>query len=394
MSQEKSELKDPAPSPEFRPFFTRVESLRGIGALTVAGYHISGWQVNGVPLFGEHSWSGVNSLGSLLNRLAYFLFPGHAALMMFFAISGLVLHTSLQFSPKNTGVTTLRFLIARAFRIYPIIAVAVIVAAFASGWRIAAQGAIPAREITWEELFSNILLIEATINSTLWAIKVEVMMVPFILATFFIERAYGTRIVVALALVMTAASFVKQDYIYPPFLHNFYAFIIGMLIPTVGRQFATGLSPVGARYALIASVTVLLMIGQILPFYGRLTAAFEGYAAFVLLSLVTYRHHQPGMQILDWRITRMLGMASGSYYVLHEPLLPHMAIALSAIVPIWMSLHAPLAVGLLFTAILLILFIPIALTGYYLVEGPSMAAGRKVTRWLNLDRAKVRFQPT
>ena len=392
MSQGKPELNEPGP--EFRPFFTRVESLRGIGALTVAGYHISGWQVNGAPLFGEHSWKAVNSLGSLLNRLAYFLFPGHAALMMFFAISGLVLHTSLQFSPRNMGTATFRFLVARTFRVYPIITVAVLVAAVASGWRTDPSSPFAVREISWNDLLNNILLIDTTINGTLWAIKVEVLMVPFILATFFLERAYGTRIVVAIALIMTAVAFVKQNYVYPPFLYNFFAFIFGMLIPSIGRQFATGLPPRGARYALIASVAVLLVIGQILPFYARGTAVFEACAAFVLLSLVTYRSDLPGMQILDWRITRMLGMSSGSYYVLHAPLLPHMAIALSAIVPVWMSVHAPLAVGFLVVATLLILFIPIALTGYYLVEAPSMAAGRKVTRWLNLDRAKVQFQPT
>ena len=394
MPLEKPDLKDPAPLPEFRPFFTRVESLRGIGALTVAGYHISGWQVNSVSLFGEHSWKAVKSLGSLLDRLFYFLFPGHAALMMFFAISGLVLHTSLQFSPKNVGTATLRFLIARVFRIYPIIAVAVIVAAIASGWRIDAQDSLPARDITWSELFSNILLIDTTINTTLWAIKVEVMIIPFILATFFFERAFGTRIVIALALIMMAVSFIKQDVVYQPFLHNFYAFIFGMLIPSIGRQFATSLSPRAASYALISSIAVMLLIGQILSFYGRGTAVIEACATFVLLSLVTYRSHQPGMRILDWPITRKLGMASGSYYVLHQPLLPHMAIALGALVPVWLSQNAPLMVGLLFVATLLILFIPIALTGYYLVEAPSMAAGRKVTRWLNLDRAKVQFQPT
>jgi len=55
--------------PESRPFFTRVESLRGLGALAVAGYHFSGWWVHGVALLPDYPWSNAGPFRTLA-RLA------------------------------------------------------------------------------------------------------------------------------------------------------------------------------------------------------------------------------------------------------------------------------------------------------------------------------------
>ena len=48
------------------------------------------------------------------------------------------------------------------------------------------------------EIVANMVLLKASINSTLWALQVEVLMAPIILLLFFVERAWGTRTLLAI----------------------------------------------------------------------------------------------------------------------------------------------------------------------------------------------------
>ncbi|OQW60917.1 MAG: hypothetical protein A4S14_18555 [Proteobacteria bacterium SG_bin9] len=367
-----------------------MESLRGLGALTVAGYHMTGWSFNGATLLAPRAAIDFGDMWTIVNRIGYALIPGHAALMMFFAISGLVLHTSLQYAPRNIATASLRFVIARVFRIYPIVTVSVVLTAIAYGWK--TMEGVP-EPVTWDSFILNLLLIDTSINSTLWAIKVEAMMVPCILLLFFAERAFGTRVLVAVVIVMAAASFAKQNYIYPPFVHFFYAFAVGMLIPSLGRQMVERLSLQSANRLLAISVAFLVLTGQILPFFSQFTALIETISAFVLLSLVTYCPDLRGVGFLDRAFWRKLGMASGSYYVLHMALLPYIVAGLSLIFPLWPSIHVPQLVCFVVFPLAMLLMFPFALLGFHLIEAPFMAAGRKVLRWLNLDRAKLPSQP-
>jgi hypothetical protein len=59
----------------------------------------------------------------------------------------------------------------------------------------------------------------------------------------------------------------------------------------------------------------------LLGFYSRPAAVVEGYAAFVLLSVVAYRADIRGLSFLDHWTVRRLGVSSGSHYVLHTSLL-------------------------------------------------------------------------
>src|ERR1700730_4851976 len=104
--------------PEQRPFFTRIESLRGLGACAVAGWHMSGFTLHGVQLFPHLTWAGIGSVQNTLGKIAFVLLPGHAALMMFFVISGCVLRVSLQYGPQAWAAGVWRFASARGFRLF------------------------------------------------------------------------------------------------------------------------------------------------------------------------------------------------------------------------------------------------------------------------------------
>ena len=55
--------------PGGRPFFLRVEALRGICAAMVAGYHISGWGAPAGRLLPHDPWIGAGALQNAVGRV-------------------------------------------------------------------------------------------------------------------------------------------------------------------------------------------------------------------------------------------------------------------------------------------------------------------------------------
>jgi peptidoglycan/LPS O-acetylase OafA/YrhL len=359
--------------PEPRPFFGRVESLRGIGCLAVAAYHMSGWPFHGYLLLPLQPWPAAGGAQNAIGKVVLELIPGHAALMMFFAISGCVLHVSLQYGPQNFWPAARRFTVARVFRIYPIVIFGTLVATWALGGQVAAE---PMPDFA--EVVANMLLLKASVNSTLWALQVEVLMAPIIMLLYFVERSSGTRTLLLIGLLTTALSFHNHWALWPPLSNNLYAFALGMLIPTLGRRWVARLSRRAANYTFIGSVVVLFAAGPAFGFYSRWAALFETYAALSLLSIVAFRADVRGAVFLDRRALRLLGVSSGSYYVLHMPLLPFAAFVAAFIVPEAWSIRAPVLVGAVVIVASLGALAPICFLSYRLVEASGIALGRRV----------------
>ena len=369
--------------PEQRPFFTRIESLRGLGAFAVAGWHMSGFTLHGVQLFPHLTWAGIGSVQNTLGKIAFVLLPGHAALMMFFVISGCVLRVSLQYGPQAWAAGVWRFAIARVFRIFPIVVAGTLLAAWVGGWQTTATAEQPAMPLTISTLVANMLLLDASINGTLWALQLEVLMAPVIALCYFLERSYGTRVLIAAVVVTTILSFSNAWTFWPPLSHNLFAFLLGMLVPTVGAQLAIGLSRATAQGLLAVSAATLILVGQIVGFYSQFSAVAETYAAATLIGLITYRNDLRGVGFLDAWPSRRLGLSSGSYYVLHGPLLLPISLALAAfIVPVSWSTSMPVLVGILVIPTALIAFAPLMLVSFLLIEKPGIALGRQVIRWV------------
>ena len=94
-----------APAAEKRDFLPRVESLRGIAALTVVGYHVWG---------GFSSSSSWNWVDAAAFRGLMALSNGIGAVVAFFVISGFVLARSLAANPDPV-----RYFRNRFFRLFP-----------------------------------------------------------------------------------------------------------------------------------------------------------------------------------------------------------------------------------------------------------------------------------
>jgi peptidoglycan/LPS O-acetylase OafA/YrhL len=300
--------------------------------------------------------------------------------MVFFVISGCVLRVSLQYGPQTFGAGAWRFAIARAFRIYPIVFVGTLVAALVAGWQIDATATQPATPLTISMLMANMLLLDASLNSALWALQVEVLMAPVIVLFYFLERRYGTRVLIAAAVISTVLSFAQDWAFWPPLSYYFFTFLVGMLIPTVGARLAARLSAATAQRSLVVSALTLILVGQIAGFFSHLGGVVEAYAAATLVSLITFRNDLRGPGFLDTRPFRRLGLSSGSYYVLHMPLLPFVVGVVALMVPAWWSTSMPILVGILVIVASLVAFAPLTLISYHLIEETGIALGRRVIR--------------
>lgn len=369
-----------------RPFFGRVEALRGIGALTVAGYHFSGCGAHGFTFLQHDSWPAATPLQHAIASLGLFALPGHAFLMAFFVISGFVLRVSLEHGPQTAPAASARFLIARLFRFYPIVCVAVIVAAvLVPPWTYF--------DGTARQFAANLLLLDVSMNGHLWALQVELLMVPVILALFFLERRWGPLAVLLIALLTTGLSFSGRWAVFAPLSRNLFAFVLGTLIPTLGRSFATALSRRVATGLIVAAAAVVMTAGPCLGMYTQYASIIEAYVAFAALSIVAYRPDVRGLCWLDGRWVQRLGTASGSYYVLHMATASALMALAPVVIPAAWSAQAPGVVGIVSIAVWLIAIVPLMVCVYHLVEAPGINLGRRVIRSLGLERrAAVRAE--
>ena len=355
-----------------RPFFNRVESLRGICAALVAGYHVSGWGAPAGMLLPHQPWIGVGPLQNAIGRVELHLFSGHAALMVFFVISGLVLRISLQYGPQEFGRAAVRFHVARFFRIYPIVIFAMFIAAIAHQWQL--PGGLP---LTPSIFVANLLLLDVSLNNTLWAIQLEVVMAPLIVLLYFLERRQGPWVLVPIAVISSVLAFSGKWALWQPLSEYFFAFVLGMLMPTLGRKWVMQLSQRAVNGWLAVALLGLFLPWWLFGFYSKFSAIIEGYAAAVLVSFIAYRLDIASGRFLDWQPVRKLGLSSGSFYVLHMSVLPAIVPLVADAIPLSLCAELPALTGPLVIMVSLALYAPIALLSYYTVEAPGIALGRR-----------------
>jgi peptidoglycan/LPS O-acetylase OafA/YrhL len=305
--------------------------------------------------------------------------------MGFFVISGFVLRLSLEHGPRTAPAAAAKFVIARLFRFYPIVAVGVLLSAVVGSAAVASDG------FTARHLAVNLLLLDVSMNAHLWALQVELLMMPVILALFFLERRWGPYVVLGVASAATMLAFIPHWALWRPLSINLFAFALGMTVPTLGRRFATALSRGAATRWIVVSAAVLLAAGPCLGAYSIFTTIIEAYVFAGALSLVAYRLDVPLLRWLDARWLRRLGSASGSYYVLHMATVP-VALAAAKVIPAAWCAQAPGVVGVGAIAVWLVAIAPLMVGVSHLVEAPGVALGRRLARSLGLD-SRARSRP-
>lgn len=180
------------------------------------------------------------------------------------------------------------------------------------------------------------------------------------------------------ALLTGLLSFSPHWLLWPPVSRYLFAFVCGMLIPTVGRAWTATLPEASIKRWLLGVVAVFLLSPSVLGYYTQWSALCETSAAAVLVSLVAYRPEHPAFAFLGARSMRMLGLISGSYYVLHMLTLHGAVTIAESLIPSGWSATAPALVGVLVLSVWLAALAPLMWCSYHLVEAPGIALGRRL----------------
>jgi peptidoglycan/LPS O-acetylase OafA/YrhL len=280
-------------------FLPRIESLRGIAALTVVGYHIS-QQFSGAPS-GDWDAAVFFVLKGLTN--------GIGAVVGFFVISGFVLARSLEANPDPY-----RFFRNRLFRLFP--AAVAVVALFTALYQWSGIYVMHEGDFSPINVLLNMLMIRTDINVVMWSMKVECFATPLIFISAWLLKRNRVSWLWAAILALFALSF------WGPYVHSLgdatnlaplYAFFVGVLVQHYGKRLSD-IQPSVATVAAILSVIAFCYCGT-----GKQTAPtllLECLSAAWLVALIAWRP-VPIFRFLDFAVVRFYGRISYSFYLLH-----------------------------------------------------------------------------
>src|SRR5258707_5069543 len=175
-------------------FLPRIESMRGIAALTVVGFHVSN-QFSASPAFGWFDGFAFWILTALFN--------GFGAVVIFFVLSGFVLARSLDANSNPT-----RFFRNRVFRLFPA-AIFTVTLLTALHW----QFGIYVDEASFDavNVILNLLMIKSDINGVMWSMTVECVATPLIFLSVWLFHRHGERPLWILVAILLSLSPIRSE---------------------------------------------------------------------------------------------------------------------------------------------------------------------------------------
>lgn len=376
---------------ENRPvgFSDNLAALRGIAATAVVVFHaLLIFRVAGhddphrLPFDTESGWL-------LLNHILIGLVNGHAAVILFFVLSGAVLALSLARTPRLTLTELSSYYVRRALRLGPpLVAVSLAAAllhihyfddvsyAAATSWMGEYYRHVP----TLEEVARNAVGLSSSLNAPAWTIRVEIaasIVFPVLyLASLRDRLVWPMLAVLILILFLPTPTSAVDNYLV--------CFFIGALIPRLGGSVAR------AYFAMSRPLRIVVLAGALatLGWFERVSApdihmdpaevlAMTLAAAF----LVAIVYHGPARRWLQTRTALFLGEVSYGIYLIHFAVLFAIAHAVAPHVgPL--APAAALALNLALALATLAITVPLAALSYYGLERPCQRLGRIGTRWL------------
>ncbi len=365
--------------PDRLGFHPRIEALRGIAAMLVAGSHSSQAPLGRLRLFSEPVLDASEPIWGMLARAMRYALNAHGAVILFFVLSGFVLSLSLDRGPSKLSASARRFFIARIFRLYPGCFFAVSLFALLYFCVGASLPNVDPTRYSLSSILRNALLLDHSINGVMWTVQIELWAMPLVFAAHRLRRRVGEVGVVALSVALVPVLFSAQlrAWIHPVT----FAFMFGMLVPSVGRALVERLSRRWA--AVLASLTVaafFLARPTVLHMGYDPTFAWlpEGSAAAVFIALLVYGPALGAYRVLDIGLVRFYGKISYSFYLLH-PLTLLVIWKIPETIQSWIEVGVPSAViALMLWLVTSAAITPLAAAAYLLVERPGLWLGRRL----------------
>jgi peptidoglycan/LPS O-acetylase OafA/YrhL len=353
---------------ESRSFYPELETLRGIAAFAVLGEHLF-LRFQGPDLIrfldGNGPWN--ERPGWVIDSIATSVFPGAAAVSLFFVLSGFVLGEALQRSGKQSRYDL--FMVRRLFRILPALWASVLVAAVI--WNELA------RPVSLADVGRHLWLAETWLNSPLWSLRVEIAnsaLLPVMWWSCGRLNLAGQLAVLLGLLGLSAHSFGLDSIGYSC------AFWLGLMIPGLGRELIARLNCKSASLLLVTSAIVVCLSRDLALLsgmhIGRLIAIFP---SFYIISYLAYVPDSRLRAVMQSVPARYLGQISYSVYLLHYPVLDVISLGMVALegAAYWEA-HVLFGQVLLFT-----LAVPAtalaASVVYHGIEKPGIMLGNMLT---------------
>ncbi|MGI8608650.1 MAG: acyltransferase family protein [Candidatus Dormibacteria bacterium] len=319
------------------PRSRRIESLRAVAALGVVISHVYGTSV----AYGPATES------TFLHRV---LFGGGFGVLLFFALSGYLLFKPFALHRWGGGsaIDLGRYARNRALRILPLYYVLIVIL-------LIAYRAPPSFWVRFG-LFAQSLFNDTVfrIDPPTWSLAVELqyyILLPFIAGGIAVLSRGRLAVATLVLLILGAISLaLRLVTVYLPagaspawryaFPTNFVFFVPGMLLPLIQLRLAGAAEPRWLRSWLgnatlwwLAALAVFALVAYRYQLEALLVIATFLVVGACVLPLRGGRE----LAVLDWRPLALLGVASYSLYLWHDPILAALArlhLAPSGFVPL------------------------------------------------------------
>jgi peptidoglycan/LPS O-acetylase OafA/YrhL len=359
-----------------------LQSLRGIAALSVAVGHAFTVMSNGRI---EDAHFALRPGNALLTAGEVLIQP-NTAVVLFYVLSGFVLGESLR---RRTAASELghfgAFALRRLWRLLPVMWLSIL---FAVGAAILLRGALFAGTTAWFNQFSsvatspaillqNLLGLSHSINSVLWSIQIELVMIVLLPPLVWLSARsspFGDAIVVG-ALYLAAIEFWG---VAPTVVSFIYCFYLGVALPKFLSNAATA-RWLGNGFGVFAALALLVPI-EYLYVSGRLWLPYkflvDALVSFHVIAFVLLRRDSGGARLLERPVLVWLGDVSYSFYCYAMSVL--LVVAWVTIVPAPIATSDAGATGIVLAAAILCVAISLVFArfSFTLVEKPGMRLGR------------------
>jgi peptidoglycan/LPS O-acetylase OafA/YrhL len=348
---------------------TQMDGLRGYAAIAVVVFHSI---LDRDPTLNQRvvrpTIQEAHGLYDVVTKIVFMAVSGETAVVLFFVLSGAVLFESLKRRHAAPAATAIGFSVRRVLRLYPtfFVCLSCCLAAFA---------ATGAYSFEAGHFWPNAVLRDFNVLGASWTLQVEFLAIPFILVGFWCHQRFGVVGMAAAYAVFAAvlcAPWLRTHLVY---LQRFLScFALGIMIPTgLGAAIARRMSPMAWPAVLVA----MLASRHVMGLHWWSMDAEQALAA-LLVTLLFYGRAGALGRLFDRGVSQYLGRMSYSLYLFNVVfliLVEHWTQGLGVL------RGHPLEWGLLLSVPTLAAAIATAHVAEVGLERPSIALGRRLTRF-------------
>ncbi|MBR0829864.1 acyltransferase [Bradyrhizobium manausense] len=358
-----------------------LQTIRGVAALVVLLQHCGFYFID---------------IG-LARQVIELLFNAHAAVIIFFVLSGYVLTLSLKSKDLTVG-TVGAFYVRRAFRIFPALWAASL---FALGVVLLllnrddaplsnafARAAYSLDQLSVGSIAFSFAGIGLFLVPQIWTIRVELLgsaIIPLPVFGRFGRLANYALLIVVLTVLSFVVRSEKTVYLVEFAIGGSLAFF------PLGRM---RLRPNIARLLAAAVLVVLLFSRQLGPwpfqqdYHAPTPAMIEALAAAVLILIIT--ENPSSFALLRSRIGLFIGDVSYSLYLLHFPIMVAVARIGGYYLGLSLFTENQIVAAATLAIVTTVISLALAWASYRYIELPGISLGRALIRRLGLGRPKTK----